>query len=1107
MNGCPQFDRARLLNTGGLSPADQQVVLAHISNDGCPHCMWLLHADERADRRRCRHADRARLLNGGGLSEAEREALLAHIEKDDCRHCLAQLHTDLGAAGTGLPAQPAGWSVREALDELLQDELLHRPPPEPIRWPLPPTACGPLGQVDTYHIMQELGGGTYGVVFKAYDEHLERPVALKVLRPELAAVPALCTRFVQEARAAAAVKNPHVVVVHQAFSGTPRFPLPYIVMEYVDGAPLQERLPGPLDPGEAVRVVREVALGLAAAHVRGVVHRDVKPDNIMLEKGPGGTLQAKLADFGVARLQEETGPRRARGSIIGTPPYMSPEAWLKPAEIDGRADLFSLGVVLYQLVTGALPFPGRDTEGYRRATTADSQPPSPRAINPEVSRDLDAVVQKLLARQPDDRYQTAEMLAEHLSRWGRGEPVPIRPHGRAELLRLWARRQPWVAALSAAATLLLVLVAAVSTYAAVATAAGRHAAAEQVRTETLRQAEKAFQDKRHRETAEALLARLISENGLYDHFMWTEADTLLHQTTVPEGDADLAERIAEAKRNTAFLKRLDDIRLQKSVNIHGRLNFAAAVPKYQAEFEKRGFSFRNDDRAVLAAKLRASPLQKHLLAALDDWAMSSDKEAERKEIMQVTAAATGQTWRPQLIDAWTNGERLATVYEQIPIKERTPAIIEGVGQHLSQLGKDGIRCVEKGLHHHPGDFWLHFRLGALIGIERPDASIGAFRAALAIRPDTPAVLMNIGGALYFKKDYDAAIAELESARDLDPRFAFPHTLLGGIYRNKKEYDKAIAEFKKAIELDPEDPAPYVGLRDVYRAKKDYHAAINILKEAAHSRPAWAMFHVMLGDILLYDKKEYDAARREYDRAISIDPNNASAHRGRGDAYRELGRLRESVEELQKAHTLMPRDAAIETNLHYSEVLLTCDQRLPAIRRGAEKPTTPSDAGNLAVLAAQQFKKEYALAYRLFIDALADPKNVPVYRFGAACAAIHFAAGDDVSITPDVEQRNKLQKQARVWLAADFDALRALAASDKPAERQQAIATLTNWLEDSDLLSVRDPEKLKAMPDDERKAWQQFWEDIHAVLEKSEGPKRGGEGRHHGGAFGLPLGRH
>jgi eukaryotic-like serine/threonine-protein kinase len=256
-----------------------------------------------------------------------------------------------------------------------------------------------------YSIERELGRGGMGVVYLARDVALERVVAIKVLPPHLSIVPRLRERFIREARTAARLSHPNIVPIYSV-EATDRFV--YFVMAFVPGETLAERIArfGPLEPGPAVKLVQEAAWALAYAHRQGVVHRDVKPDNILLEDLSG---RAMLTDFGIAKLMEGTSVT-ATGEIVGTARYMSPEqAGGDP--IDGRSDLYSLGVTAYFALTGRAPFEAPNPAALLVAHLQELPPPLA-TVRPELPERLAAVVDQCLAKSPAARFATGEELAE-----------------------------------------------------------------------------------------------------------------------------------------------------------------------------------------------------------------------------------------------------------------------------------------------------------------------------------------------------------------------------------------------------------------------------------------------------------------------------------------------------------------------------------------------------------------------------------------------------------------------------------------------------------------------------------------------------------------------
>lgn len=333
-----------------------------------------------------------------------------------------------------------------------RDETSGRPS---IRFLGESTGDNPRSCPGPYRILRILGSGATGHVYLAHDEGLVRDVAIKVLRPELAADERSRARFDREARAAVAVRHEHVVAVYHVGVGGPEFASPYIVMEYVEGESLGGRLKrlGALPPGEAATVVRQVALGLDRAHRLGLVHRDVKSSNILLEAGTG---HAKLADFGLAAALEGAGQPEDRftrtGSILGTPAYMSPEQINDPSRVGRGSDVYSLGVVLFESLTGTVPFQGAIHPLMHQVV--HREPPSPRSIDGTIPRDLETITLKCLEKEPARRYTSAGELADDLARWIERRPIRARPITPLERGWKWARRRPSSAVLLSVVVLL-----------------------------------------------------------------------------------------------------------------------------------------------------------------------------------------------------------------------------------------------------------------------------------------------------------------------------------------------------------------------------------------------------------------------------------------------------------------------------------------------------------------------------------------------------------------------------------------------------------------------------------------------------------------------------
>jgi WD40 repeat protein len=370
-----------------------------------------------------------------------------------------------------------------------------------------PKAADRPATIGRFQVRGKLGAGAFGTVYRAYDPQLDREVALKVPHPGVFDSQKRIDRFLREAKAAAGLRHPHIVPVYDAGAERGRH---YIAAAFIPGRKLADVIgeaDGGLDFARAARLARELAEALAYAHAVGVIHRDVKPDNVMLDPAD----RVHLMDFGLAARQDEGGSRlTADGAVMGTPAYMAPEqAEGRATEVGPPADQYACGVVLYELLTGRVPFEGPIPAVIHHQIRTDPEPPS--KFRPGVPRDLETVCLKCLEKSPARRYLDCQALADDLRRWLDGDPVSARRLSPAERLARWARRNRAVAGLTGAVAAALLLGASAATYFAV------RASAEAAHAETARRdaEDTAAREATERERADRKAGELAREG--YKH--------------------------------------------------------------------------------------------------------------------------------------------------------------------------------------------------------------------------------------------------------------------------------------------------------------------------------------------------------------------------------------------------------------------------------------------------------------------------------------------------------------------------------------------------------------------------------------------------------------
>jgi serine/threonine-protein kinase len=995
--------------------------------------------------------------------------------------------------------------------------------------------------IEGYEIQAVLGRGGMGVVYKARHLKLHRDVALKMLLAGPYASQHERVRFFREAEAIAGLQHPHIVQVHDVDEFEAR---PYFTMEFLDGGSLAQELAGTPQPAvRSAKLIATLATAVQFAHEHGIVHRDLKPGNILLTSD--GT--PKIGDFGLARRVDESPQLTMTGARLGTPSYMAPEQATGQSSAAGPSvDVYALGAILYEMLTGRPPFRAETAaETERQVIAQEAVPPS--RLNASVPRDLETICLTCLRKEPQRRYASAAALAADVNRFLEGRPIHARRVGSAERMWRFSRRNPSTAALMVTGLVVLAL----------ALCGGLWLARQQAdrREETARQ-------------VGAVEVVLDQAADLETQGRWPEARTALE--TLPSllaksVSAELHRRVQQARADVNMVGKLEDIRLGRSESTRTREG-VSPEQSYAQAFESYGIPVPTLDAAEAARQLRGSAIRETLLAFLYDW-LYLDSGANGDKLRAVLDQADEDAWRRELRKAMSKNDLAKlTMLATAPEAAAQPAVVlSNLGATLLHADYRGepLAMLDEAYRRHPGDFWINYLLGQYWDNQRPQFAVGYFRAAVAIRPQSDQTHVMLGRALLDTGDAAGAIAAFRTAIALNPNSPVGTDLSRALGPNGG-LEEGRAAWEKELERDPPDHHRWHGYAELclFLGKEESYrrARKALLKRFGDTASDWiiaertslsCLLMPVAGDELrdaveLVALAVADGERRS-------EPGNPYLRFVQGLAAYRQGRFEQAITFLRESAEKLPNRAAPNLVLamaHFqsgsanearktlalavrtfnwsdspaeyqadlgkvwashvlrreAEVLIL--PNLTAFLRGAYQPQDNDE--RIALLATCQFQRLYGTAARLYADAFtADPtladsltaqclrrlneRERPVDQIeafnsvsrylAARCAALAgFGRGADGPKLSAAEQA-RWRSQARAWLGAELAEWAKMLVSKSPADRDLAKTMLTRWQVDPDLAELREPAALDKLSADERKEWLALWNKVEAHLKE------------------------
>ncbi|HWE35808.1 MAG TPA: protein kinase [Isosphaeraceae bacterium] len=950
------------------------------------------------------------------------------------------------------------------------------------------------GTIARYEVAGELGRGGMGAVLVGRDADLGRELAVKVLLDELRGDEGLVRRFVEEAQIAGQLQHPGVVPVYELGRFDDR--RPYFTMKLVRGRTFRDLLAERPDPAHDLTrmlgIFTQVCQTVAYAHARGVIHRDLKPANIMV----GGFGEVLVMDWGLAKVLKREGeagatttpsapdgsgvemapPQTARsgsradesraGSVLGTPAYMAPEqARGALDEVDERSDVFGLGAILCEVLTGRPPFLGRSaSEVLQKAAQGDLADALARLDACGADAELLAMARDCLAPSRDARPRDARAVASRITEFGESVRERLR---QAEIEGAAARAR----ADEEAKRRRLSLVLAATVFTLIVSVGGGTAFLLNLRQRRQNQLELALKEAevlRDQAAADPSggLEKWRDARGSLEH-----ADDLLAAmfiTSPARGRLDALERQIEAGErravaDKALIERIEEVRAR-----HDGDQEAEADADFGRAFAAAGLDLDRQGAEAVGRVLARRPkvVATAAAAALVEWAIdrrgAGRPEADWHRPIEAARRADPDPWRDELLIAYERDDlaALRRLAADPRLASQPPASLWLLGWGLHMLGDSDLALAKlrEGRRRFPDDYWLCDTLGEVFMELKPSRDAEAvphLTAAVALRPKSAAAHYNLAAALY----------------------------------NAGRGDESADEYVEAIRLRPDEPEAHRNLAEIRWGQGRFADAAVEYAAAARLRPGDAKAHLGLG-LSLTDLGRLDEANDPLRRAVKLDPKDpfAQYHLARNASLR--GDFATGLDAGARVRALAPVGSpvgnAANRLIDRIKRLQAVEPKLPAVLRGDARPASPVEGVDLARLALIRHRPRAAA--KLYESAFAaDPKLLEdlaaYHRHDAACAAAMtgLGRGDDAA-EADPESRAALRSEALGWLRDELAAW-----SRRPAaETAEVVSRLRQLRLDPDLAGLRDPDALERLPEAERAAWRRFWDDVDGAARRRAG---------------------